>query len=248
MRERGCAVLRQIVCHVLWLVHRRDVLRHHPVGSEPNVQRLAHGVRLVGEAAVAQVFRKEDGIASLDFQTDHARFLVRVATIGARQIRFVRARHHAKRPLLIAAVAYEIDHPHHHTVDARLSKAVAIFLIGCARPTVTARSVAPVADANFRVVNRRARFDNGVDVFHRRRMVNQHVKGGIGVPKIFDNQRLSLGLGTLNVVTFLCICMIFGTPSAHLTRRQCYMRYSMFFQSIYSGGQGLNLRPNLACP
>ena len=68
---------------MLWLVHRRDILRHHPVGSETNVQRLAHGIRSVGEAAVAQVFRKENGVTGFDFQANHTRLFIRVAAVGA---------------------------------------------------------------------------------------------------------------------------------------------------------------------
>ena len=48
--------------------------------------------------------------------------------------------------------------------------------------------VAGIADANLAVVDRRAFIDDGANIFHRRRMINQDIEGGIGVIEIFDDQ------------------------------------------------------------
>ena len=55
-------------------------------------------------------------------------------------------------------------------------------------------------------------------------MINQHVKGRVGIPEILNNQRLPLGFGALHVVALFRIGMILGAPGAHFARRQFHVR------------------------
>ena len=56
-----------LFCYKGWLVHRSDILRHHPVRAITDVQRFAHLLGAVCQTAVTQMFGKENRIPRLYF-------------------------------------------------------------------------------------------------------------------------------------------------------------------------------------
>ena len=86
-----------------------------------------------------------------------------------------------------------------------------------------------VADANFGVVDRRPLFDDAVDVVHGRLVIEQNVKGRVGVPVVFDHEGLALGSLAVGVIAAFGIGVVVGSPAALLARRLGDVRERMFF-------------------
>ncbi len=149
----------------------------------------------------------------------------------------MRPRHHAKGSLLVGAIVDEIDHPHHHAVDAVVGVAVAVLLAGRDRAAVAAGGVASVADADFGVIDRRPLFDDAVDVVHRRLVVEQNIEGRVSVPVVFDDEGLALGPLAVGVIAALGIGVVVSSPAALLARRLSDVRERVFFQLINGFGQ-----------
>ena len=197
------------------------------------MDRLSGPVGAIGQAAVTQILGEQNCIAGLHRQPDHARFLVRISALIRRfHVALMRCRHNAKRPVVRPDVMYEIDHPHHHAVDPRL--VIGVHMLYANRPAhMRAGLVAGVADTDFRVVDRRPPLNDGVDVGHRRRMIHQHVKFGVGVEKVFDHQRIPRFPGAVGIVASLDVVMILKSAyGACPARRLRHARSRLVLQRV----------------
>ena len=97
--------------------------------------------------------------------------------------------------------------------------------------------VTGVANANLAVVDGRAFFDDGADVFHRRWMINQDIEGGIGVIEIFDDQGVALFARAADKVALFGIMAIVDAVCADFVRRAIQLRQRVFFGGVDGGGE-----------
>ena len=102
--------------------------------------------------------------------------------------------------------------------------------------------VAGVADADFRVVDRRPILNDGVNVGHRRRVIYQHVKCGVGIEKVLDHQRIPCFPGAVDIVPSLDVVMILQSAyGAFPARRLRHAPSRFLFQRVNGRRQAPDL-------